>query len=153
MIPDFDERGYMPPGIHIASLDEVEARFGRDAEIRCAQMDSLRWLVELVQRSGAERLIVNGSFVTDVVEPNDVDCVLLIGPEFPLDPTAETELREGLPFIESALVEQVAFDQFVERIFATDRDETIRAFTPSGPPESSRTACRRSRAAVDPAFL
>ena len=123
MIPDFDERGYLPPGIHIASLDEVEARFGRDAEIRCAQMDSLRWLAELVQRSGAERLIVNGSFVTDVVEPNDVDCAVLLGDDYPQDPDAADELADGLPFIDLQLLEDAEFAILVGEFFATDRDE------------------------------
>ena len=123
MIPDFDERGYLPPGIHIASLDEVEARFGRDAEIRCAQMDSFRWLVELVQRSGAERLIVNGSFVTDLVEPNDVDCAVLLSDDYPQDPDAADELADGLPFIDLQLLEDAEFAILVGEFFATDRDE------------------------------
>jgi hypothetical protein len=54
-------------------------------------MDSLRWLVDLARRAGALRLTVNGSFVTDRAEPNDVDCVLLIGPGFPHDAAAEKE--------------------------------------------------------------
>ena len=34
MIPSFDEHGYLPPGIHPATLDEIEARFGRESELR-----------------------------------------------------------------------------------------------------------------------
>ena len=52
MIPDFDERGYLPPGIHLASLDEIDARFGRQSEVRRVQMESLRWLVALAKRGG-----------------------------------------------------------------------------------------------------
>ena len=77
MIPPFNEHGYLPPGIHRASLDEIEARFGLEPELRRVQMESLRWLVEIAQRAGVERLIVNGSFATDEFEPNDVDCDLL----------------------------------------------------------------------------
>ena len=32
---------------------------------------------EIAKRAGVQRLIINGSFVTAIVEPNDVDCVLL----------------------------------------------------------------------------
>jgi hypothetical protein len=28
VIPPFNEHGYLPPGIHPATLDEVESRFG-----------------------------------------------------------------------------------------------------------------------------
>jgi hypothetical protein len=50
--------------------------------------------------SGVQRIVLNGSFVTDIMEPNDVDCVLLVGPGFPADPIAEAELTAGLPFLE-----------------------------------------------------
>ena len=65
---------------------------------------------------------MNGSFVTDKLEPNDVDCVLLIGPGFPQDPAAEAELLAGLPFINFELVDEEAFRQFTERTYATDRN-------------------------------
>jgi hypothetical protein len=84
-------------------------------------MDSLRWLVELSKRAGVQRLIVNGSFVTDKWEPNDIDCVLLQGATFPLDEAADAELWAGLPFIQMALVGQSEFDLYVNNIYATDR--------------------------------
>lgn len=121
MIPSFDERGYLPPGVHSATLAEVETRFGRESEVRRVQMESLRWLVELTRRAGVDRLVINGSFVTDVLEPNDVDCVLLIGAGFPRDSLAESELVAGLPFLELNLVNQEDFDVLVNEFFATDR--------------------------------
>ena len=66
--------------------------------------------------------MVNGSFVTDKLEPHDVDCVLLIGPDFPRDAAVEAELLAGLPFINMELVDPAAFQQFTERTFATDRN-------------------------------
>jgi hypothetical protein len=51
---------------------------------RQVQRESLRWLVDLARPAGVQRIVVNGSNVTDKLEPNDVDCVLLIGPEFPV---------------------------------------------------------------------
>lgn len=83
MIPPLDEHGYLSVGIHRAPLSEIESRFGRATELRRVQMNSVRWLVDLAKRAGVLRLVINGSFVTDVPEPNDVDCVLLIGAEFP----------------------------------------------------------------------
>jgi hypothetical protein len=46
--------------------------------------------------------------------------VLLIGPGFPRDPKAESELLAGLPFINLELVDLEAFHQFTESTFATD---------------------------------
>jgi hypothetical protein len=121
MIPEFNDDGYLPPGIHSATLEEIAARFGQGSELRRVQMESLRWLVDAAKRAGVRRIIVNGSFLTDLPEPNDVDCALLAGAEFPLDASAEAELRAGLPFIDMHLVQQEAFDGLVRRIFATDR--------------------------------
>ena len=84
-------------------------------------MESLRWLVALAKKAGAERLIINGSFVTERFEPNDVDCVLLTGMDFPRDRAAEREIRSGLPFLEIDLVRQKTFDFMVNNVFATDR--------------------------------
>jgi hypothetical protein len=122
MIPECNDIGYLPGGIHPATLDEIAARFGKESELREVQMESLRWRAELARRAGVVRMVVNGSFVTDKLEPNDVDCVLLVGPNYPLDSAAETELISGLPFINMELVDAAAFQQFTERTFATDRN-------------------------------
>ena len=121
MIPDFNEHGYLPPGIHRARLAEIEKRFGKGSEIRRVQMQSLHWLVDLAKRAGIERLIINGSFVTDVFEPNDVDCVLRIAEGFPLNSGVEEAILAGLPFLDIHLVDQEDFDYFTQRLFAEDR--------------------------------
>jgi hypothetical protein len=69
MIPHFNDDGYLPPGIHPATMAEIAARFGQESELRQAQMQSLQWLVDLARRAGVERIVVNGSFVTDKLEP------------------------------------------------------------------------------------
>ncbi len=84
-------------------------------------MDSVRWMVDLAQRAGVKQIVLNGSFTTDIMEPNDVDCVLLIGPGFPADVAAEAELDEGLPFLEMKLVGQTDFDEYVNVTFGLDR--------------------------------
>ena len=121
MIPDFNEHGYLPPGLHRASLDEIEKRFGKGTDIRRVQMQSLYWLVDLARKAGIQRLVINGSFVTDVSEPNDVDCVLLVKRGPLRDREAFRELRNGLPFIHMQLVRQRGFRRLVNETFATDR--------------------------------
>ena len=93
-------------------LDEIAPRFGRESELRCAQMDSVRWLAEIAKKAGLQRLIINGSFVTDVLEPNDVDCALLLSDDFPLDPAAAADLSEGLPFVDLHMVEAQEYGDF-----------------------------------------
>lgn len=124
MIPPFNDDGYLPPGIHPATLAEVIERFGREPELRRVQAESLGWLVDLARRAGVQRLLVNGSFVTDAWEPNDVDCVLLLDTEF-CDQALKAELRSGLPFLQLQLAGQVEFEWLVETFFATD-DRWIR---------------------------
>ncbi|MEW6250952.1 MAG: hypothetical protein AB1716_09915 [Planctomycetota bacterium] len=121
MIPAFDDSGCLPLGVHPATLAEIEERFGRQSELRRVQMESVRWMVDLAGRAGAQRIVLNGSFVTDIMEPNDVDCVILAGPVGRRDPAAFDELRKGLPFLDTALVRRHAFNAYVNRVFAVDR--------------------------------
>ena len=121
MIPPFGGNGFLPPGVHPATLDEIEARFGQESEIRRVQMESVRWMVDLARRAGVRRIVLNGSFVTDIMEPNDVDRVLLISADAPDDPVAEESLKDGLPFLDISMVRQPEFDDMVGRVFGTDR--------------------------------
>lgn len=77
-------------------------------------------MVDLARRAGVQRIVLNGSFVTDIIEPNDVDCVLLAA-AFAKDLTAEDELIKGLPFLGIALVGSEDFDELVSVTFASDR--------------------------------
>ena len=61
VIPGFDDQGYLPAGVHVASLDEIAERFGNESELRQVEMDSIRWLVDLAFRAGVVRIILNGS--------------------------------------------------------------------------------------------
>src|SRR5947208_2876680 len=97
MIPSFDDFGRLPPGVHPATLAEIEERFGRENELRRIQMESVRWMVDLAVRAGVQRVIPNGSFVTDIMEPNDVDCVLLFLTGQRKNRRAFRELQKGLP--------------------------------------------------------
>jgi hypothetical protein len=42
VIPPFDEAGNLPAGIHPATLDEIDRRFGVQSELRRVQMESVR---------------------------------------------------------------------------------------------------------------
>ncbi|HVT89485.1 MAG TPA: hypothetical protein VHD56_11575 [Tepidisphaeraceae bacterium] len=121
VIPPFTDTGVLPPGVHPATLAEIADRFGRSSELRRAQMESVRWMIDLARRAGVQRIVLNGSFVTDIIEPNDVDCVRLSLPGQQRDRSAIKELQDGLPFLSVALVDEDGFDQLVNRFFVTDR--------------------------------
>jgi hypothetical protein len=123
MIPPFDDHGNLPPGVHPATLEEIESRFGNESELRRVQMQSLSWLVAAAQRAGVQKIIVNGSFVCDTLEPNDVDCVLLLAADYPKEESAAKELQDGFPFVEMYLVESKEYDYFVQVFFALDRND------------------------------
>jgi len=57
-------------------------------------MESLAWLVDLARTAGIQRIVVNGGYVTDILEPNDVDCVLLIEPGHRIARTPELLFSE-----------------------------------------------------------
>lgn len=124
MIPPFDESGFLPPGVHPATLEEIEERFGGGSELRRVQMESVRWMVDLAQQAGAQRIVLNGSFVTDRIEPNDVDCVLLAG-RGSKNRVALRKLK-GLPFLDLRVVRARAFHEYIHDVFATDRCGTAK---------------------------
>jgi hypothetical protein len=67
MIPPFDEFGCLPPGIHRATLDEIDVRFGQWSELRRVEMESIRWMIDFAREAGAERIVLKGSLVTDII--------------------------------------------------------------------------------------
>lgn len=85
-------------------------------------MESIRWLVELGQRAGMRRLILDESFTTGIIEPNDVDCALWIPDSDDVDVQALLELRAGLPFIDVTILRtRNRFDMFAKDLFSSDR--------------------------------
>ncbi len=54
MIPPFNESGFLPAGVHPATLAEVEQRFGGPSELRRVQMESVRWMIDLALRAGVQ---------------------------------------------------------------------------------------------------
>ncbi len=122
MIPEFNEQGYLPPGVHQATLEEVIERFGVQSEVRQVQAESLQWLMPLCKKAGIARCLLNGSFVTDVLEPMDIDCVLLQGPKYKTKSSFARKLVVGLPFIELKVVGKEEFEFYASKVFASDRN-------------------------------
>ena len=82
-LPEFNEFGDLPEGLHPASLVEVVARFGPGTAQRAAVTARLHRIVELATKTGRlDRLVIFGSYVSDVSEPNDVDVILVMRDDF-----------------------------------------------------------------------
>jgi hypothetical protein len=81
-IPPFQDEGLLPPGLHLADMDEIAERFGKTPPRRKELFERLRVFVELAGHCGALRMFVNGSFITAKPEPGDVDVVIWLGSKY-----------------------------------------------------------------------
>ena len=94
MLPEFDDEGDLPPGIHTATLADLEQRCGQFtlSDRRVRLFARLRQIVDLAKASGIiERIIVGGSFVTAKAEPNDVDLVIVVSPDVEFETLTPTQ--------------------------------------------------------------
>ncbi|HEM61061.1 MAG TPA: hypothetical protein ENO24_02125, partial [Chloroflexi bacterium] len=73
MIPNFNEEGLLPPGVHSATLEEIKERFGRENSQRRMLFEGLTRAVRNLREAGVKRVYIDGSFVTDEPFPKDVD--------------------------------------------------------------------------------
>lgn len=73
ILPEIDRRtGYLPPGVHPASWEEVRLRFGTNRLRRELHMGSERALINPAG-AGCKSVFLNGSFVSDKISPADYD--------------------------------------------------------------------------------
>jgi hypothetical protein len=83
MLPGFNDFGDMPEGRHLATLAEVVKRFGAGTPQRQKVTDRLRRIHSLAVATGhLDKLVIFGSYVSEVPEPNDVDIILVMRPDF-----------------------------------------------------------------------
>ena len=72
MIPAPDAIGELPPGMHTATLEEVEAVFVTTPRRRHL-FEGLRRALQNLHAAGVRRIFIDGSFVTTKADPNDID--------------------------------------------------------------------------------
>jgi hypothetical protein len=83
MIPEWTQDGFLPPGVYLATLEEVEQRFVYfDRSNRRLQLFArFKELVQEARNSNiVQQLYLAGSFVTSKPEPNDFDCIIVFDP-------------------------------------------------------------------------
>jgi hypothetical protein len=80
-IPGLDERGFLPAGVHDASMAEVVERFGQfqQTDRRVALRAQLEAFLEEARGTGlVASLILDGSFATSKPEPGDIDLIVVL---------------------------------------------------------------------------
>jgi hypothetical protein len=124
MLPDFDDFGNLPPGIHLCSVAELVARFGSGSEERAAEISELSHFIEAARAAGVRRLLVNGSFVTGKLAPNDVDVVFLPGPDYPREGKKLDSDELVWPFLQIIVAaDDEDFEAWAVHQFGTDRSK------------------------------
>ncbi|HHX8677324.1 TPA: DUF6932 family protein [Vibrio alginolyticus] len=65
MIPEFNESGNLPEGVHLASMEELIARFGYNPK-RAWLIDGLKLLISALESANCNLVYIDGSFVTSM---------------------------------------------------------------------------------------
>ncbi|MCA9111369.1 MAG: hypothetical protein KDA52_15560 [Planctomycetaceae bacterium] len=120
MIPEFRDDGFLPEGLHKASKSEVLFRFGTTTRQRRRLALRLKRWIELAFAIDAIRLVVDGSFVTSKSEPNDIDAVMQIPPNF--------RQLVGDQIDEAVELESMFLSRQPQEIFAAEDDDDWNAW-------------------------
>jgi hypothetical protein len=128
-IPELNESGLLPEGIHEASLEKVRERFGRfqRTDPRPDLFAKFYLFMSEVRAAGLiEAVIVDGSFVTAKDEPSDIDLILILRP----DHDYRVELR---PFEKNALSRRrvrrrFRFDVVIAREGSDEYEQSVSFF-------------------------
>ena len=119
-IPRFRPDGYLPEGLYMASTAELIFRFGSSSRTRRRLAIRIQRWIELARRVGALRLLVDGSFVTEKADPEDIDAVILIPADF------QEQIEQG---IDAALeLEEMILTRRPEEIFAAEDESDWNAW-------------------------
>lgn len=129
-IPESNEHGLLPEGIHDCTVEELQARFGRfrssDRRPRLCQR-LLQFIEELRRAHLARGLLINGSFVTDLPSPNDIDLILVL----PTDHDIQAELTPAAYNLASKrkVRSRFGFDMFVAREESVEYRKAVEFFS------------------------
>jgi hypothetical protein len=135
-IPEFNELGYLPPGVYEATWSEFLARFGTNQH-RLRLATGLAAALRKLATAGCRRIIIGGSFVTSKEEPHDFDGWY---DDFCLD----LELLDPL-FVEEVELQQSVFGGRLfdlpsyEGFFQTDREGRPKGIVALDPQELLRS--------------
>lgn len=123
-IPSLDSEGFLPTGVHDCTLEEIGARFGafQGSDRRPELFARLKAFIAEAKASAIiESVLVDGSFVTAKLEPNDIDLILLVNRSH--DFTLDLSPREYNVLSKRRVFRRYAFDIVVA---STDSEQYYR---------------------------
>lgn len=84
MIPEFNKYGNLPDGLYKVTLKEIKVKFGSESLQRKKLFKHLNSLTKLLSKNKSviKKFIIDGSFVTFVEFPNDIDCIIIFNKKF-----------------------------------------------------------------------
>ncbi len=112
-IPELQENGELPPGEHLATIDEIRKAYGSSSLQRKILMSGLLNAIRNFDEAGVKTIWLNGSFTTSKTTPNDIDgCwefnqsvdIAKLDPVF-LGATNEMKKKFGLDFFIANITE------------------------------------------------
>ena len=137
-LPNLNDAGELPIGIHQATIDEVIAQFGSGTLQREIVTARLQRIYQIAKDTGnLQQLIIFGSYITAKPEPNDVDVVIILSDDFDLTvcseevkrlldhQQAENEFGASIFWIRPSLLLFETLDEFIES-WQIKRDGTRR---------------------------
>ncbi len=128
MIPRLNENGYLPRGIHKATVQEIKRRFGRGSTQRVELFEGITSVVRLLRRhKGSVRgLLLDGSYVTSKEQPEDFDCIVILGESFDFGSPEAGRLRRAKELFNGHVLAVMETDAGERRrlveFFGHDRD-------------------------------
>lgn len=129
MIPKFNEDGYLPKGIHKATLNEIKQRFGSNSAKRKELFEGLQSLVQLLRKhkGSIKRFLLNGSYVASMEFPSDFDCILILKKDFDFNSPETERLRAAKMFFDAHLFtfteeDAIRYRRLID-FFGHDRDK------------------------------
>lgn len=127
----------LPPGLHHKSLEEVESLCVKSRRFELSKtrqeiMNGLKTVVDRLEKVGITgELWVNGSFLTEKIDPEDVDIVLCVNSE--QCEIASDEQIKVLDWLEGNLKDSLHCDSYLRTEWSENHDhywlgEYYRAF-------------------------
>lgn len=92
-IPELNQNGLLPTGVHDCTLAEIAGFFGANAHRKRLCQNLVACLEQDIRPLFSHPILVDGSFVTDKDEPEDIDIVL------DLKEASDEQKWQGLTFM------------------------------------------------------
>lgn len=118
-IPDYDENGNLHNGIHKTNTGEIVERYqGENSLIRASRTQNLLEFIEFL-RPFAVAIYIDGSYITEKLEPGDVDVAVILPRGFNFQSPEGEKMRE---YVASKEISHLDIFPFVE----VDQSEYLR---------------------------